>query len=75
MFSGSGYMIRLLRGLSDVWICEQLQMAACNRKCLAQLVYTIGTNFQRPYPCFRDQVTRLDHCGNCSTCGGIKDGA
>ena len=39
---------------------------------MSQLVNMIATKFKRLYyPCFRSRATRLDYCGNCSTCGLI----
>ena len=39
MFSGWGYMIRLLWELFDVWISENSKMAACNRKQISYNAY------------------------------------
>ena len=32
MFPEKDYMIKLLRGLPDVWMCDKSKMAVCNRK-------------------------------------------
>ena len=37
-------------------------------KRILHLVYTIATKFKRLYPCFWGRATRLDYCGDSTTC-------
>ena len=74
MFSKSSSPLALSVLLQDLTGGMKSKMASFKPEVpISQLVNNTGTKIQRLHPCFRGRTTWLDYCGDCLTCGFVRN--